>query len=230
MIRRVIGSLLSASVLAAVGLAMLVALAGPASAAATGYSPAPPTPPPVAPSTVCGSGTIVTSSDVGPGGGSINGVVGGSTVTVNVPAGAVPSGGVQVALTDTSGIATIPAGDTIVLSFGVNFCVDGSKFTGTFSPPVTVTVSLPAIRPGQTLYEQTANGLVQITPAQIADGSLTITITGDPTFVLVTSSSTIIPGATTVVTGKPFVLEGLVAGALALSGSLLLLRLRFRHR
>jgi cell division protein FtsX len=45
------------------------------------------------------------------------------------------------------------------------------------------------------------------------------------------TSSSVIPGATSVVTGKPFLLEGIVAGLLALAGALLLLvRLRLRHR
>jgi hypothetical protein len=231
MIKRTIGSLLAAIGVMVAGSAMFLALAGPASAAGTGYAPAPaPTPTPT-PSTTCGSGAIVTSADVGAAGGSITGTVGGSTVTVTVPAGALPSTGTQVALTDTAGTAAAPSGDTIVLSFAVNFCVNGSKFTGTFATPVTVTVSDPAIKPGQSLFVLTPSGLVPVS-ATIGNGSFTITITGDPTFVLVTSSTTAtaIPGATSVVTGKPFVLEGAVAGALVLFGSFLLLRLRFRHR
>jgi hypothetical protein len=161
----------------------------------------------------------------------VTATVDGATVTVDVPAGALPSGGAQVEITDITPVTTIPSGTTLVLAFGVNFCVNGAKFTGTFATPVIVTVTDPAIAPGQTLYVQTATGLVQITPTSISDGSFTITITGDPSFVLVaaTTSATVIPGATSVVTGKPFLLEGLIAGGLVLFGSLLLLRLRFRH-
>jgi hypothetical protein len=226
--KRAVGSLLSAIGLLVVGLAMFVGVAGPASAAGTGYAP-PPLPPPVVPSSVCGSGTVVTSANVGAAGGSITGTVGASTVTVTVPAGALPSTGTQVSL-NTPSVITVPNGTSLVLAFAVNFCVNGTKFTGTFATPVTVTVSLPAIKPGQSLFEQTAGGLVPVTPSSITNGSFSVTITGDPSFVLVTAAtSTLIPGATSVVTGKPFLLEGLVGGAMLLLGSLLLLRLRFRH-
>jgi hypothetical protein len=61
-----------------------------------------------------------------------------------------------------------------------------------------------------------------------------LTIDSDPDFVLVTASGpteSVISGATTVVTGKPFLLEGLVAGALLFAGgALLFVRLRLRHR
>ena len=231
MIKRAIGSFLAAIGLIAVGLAVFVTLAGPASAAGSGYSPAPVPPNPVAPSTVCGTGSVISSSNVGTAGGTVTATVDGSTVTVDVPGGALPSSGVQVEITDITPVTTIPSGTSLVLAFGVNFCVDGTKFTGTFATPVTVTVTDPAIAPGQTLYVQTATGLVQITPTSISDGSFTVTITGDPSFVLVaaTTAATVIPGATSVVTGKPFLLEGLIAGAFVLFGSLLLLRLRFRH-
>jgi hypothetical protein len=129
----------------------------------------------------------------------------------------------------TSGV-TVPNPDIIVLSFAVNFCENGAKVTGTFPVPVTVTVTDPAIKPGQTLFMVTPGGLVPVPTASIGTGSFTLTITGDPEFVLVTSTTTVIPGATTVVTGKPFLLEGIIAGGLVLVGSLLLLRLRFRHR
>ncbi|HXR53902.1 MAG TPA: hypothetical protein VN793_02530 [Acidimicrobiales bacterium] len=230
MIKRAIGSVLSALGLIAVGLAFSATLAGPASAAGTGYTPAPTPPPTPAPSSVCGAGTIITSSDVGTSGGTVTGAVGGSSVAVNVPSGALPDG-TQVAITDTSSTTiTVPNGDTIVLDFGVNFCVNGAKFTGTFATPITVTVSDPAVKPGQTLFVQTPGGLVPVPSASIGTGSFTLTITGDPVFVLVAATNpTVIPGATTVVTGKPFLLEGIVAGGLLLLGSLLLLRLRFRH-
>jgi hypothetical protein len=129
---------------------------------------------------------------------------------------------------------TAPSGDTIVLAFGVNFCVNGSKVTGTFPTPVTVTVTNPAIKPGDTLYIETTGGLVPVTAATISNGSFTFTITSDPAFVLVAPATpqvaTVIPGATSVVTGKPFLLEGVIAAGLVAFGTLLLLRLRFRHR
>lgn len=227
MIKRVIGSLFSAFGLVVVGLAFTAALAGPASAAGTGYVPTPPPVTPPAPSSICSTGAVVTSSTVGAAGGTVSGTVGTSGVTVSVPAGDF-SGGAQVAILSTSGI-TVPNPDVIVLSFAVNFCENGAKVTGTFPVPVTVTVTDPAIKPGQTLFIVTPGGLVPVPTASIGTGSFTLTITGDPEFVLVSATTTVIPGATTVVTGKPFLLEGIVAGGLVLVGSLLLLRLRFRH-
>jgi hypothetical protein len=176
---------------------------------------------------------VIASSTLGAGGGTVNGTVDGSGVTVSVPSGDFP-GGVQVAILDTSSIAIAPTGDSIVLAFGINFCANGAKVTGTFSQPVTVTITNPSIRPGQTLYLQTGSGLTPVT-AQIVNGSLSLTIDSDPDFVLVaavqTTGVTVISGATTVVTGKPFLLEGIVAGVLVLAGVLLLVgRLRLRHR
>jgi hypothetical protein len=230
MTRRAVRPFLRIAAMAVIGLGFTVALAGPAGAAGDGYTQQPP--PPTTPTpTICPAETVVSSTTVGAGGGSVSGSVGGSNVTVTVPAGSFPSGA-QVAITTGPAPAVIPSGDVLVLQFGVNFCVNGSKYQGTISPPVTVTVTNPGIHPGQTLYIQEGTTLV---PAQanISNGFLTVTVTSDPDFVLVASSTgaTVIPGATTVVTGKPFLLEGLLAGVMVLLGSaLLFFRLRFRHR
>jgi hypothetical protein len=226
-IKRAIGSLLCALGLVAVSLAFTATMAGPASAAGDDYTPTPtPTPTPAPTSDICSTSAVVTSANVGPGGGTVSGTVGPSGITVTVPSGDFPTG-VQVAITSFTA-TVVPSGDAIVLAFGVNFCQNGAKVTGTFPVPVTVTVTNPAIKPGQTLFLATPGGLVPVT-ASIGTGSFTLTITGDPDFVLVAASSVLIPGATTVVTGKPFLLEGIVGGVFVLLGSLLLLRLRFRH-
>jgi hypothetical protein len=214
-------------------LGFLVVSAGPAGAAGSGYSPAPPTSPTPTPSG-CPSGTVVTSLNLPAGGGSVSAPVGGVNVTVTVPAGSFPAGA-QVAIIDTSTIAIAPTGDTIVLAFGVDFCVNGAKFTGTFSPPATITVADPAIKAGDTLYQQVGSTLILLPNVQVSNGSLTFTIDSDPDFVLVTATTTggLIPGATTVVTGKPFLLEEVVGGLfVAIGGVLLMLfvRLRLRHR
>lgn len=222
---------LAASVFA-VGFSL--AMAVPAGAAGQGYGP-PPTAPPPPPPTTCPTGNVVSSTAIGPGGGTVSGTVDGSTVTVSVPPGAFPDGA-TVAILDTSSTAVAPTGDTLVLAFGIAFCVDGTKFTGTFSPPATVTVTNPAIRPGQTFYQQTGTTLTPVPGVTISNGSLSFSVSTDPDYVLVasiTTNATVIPGATSVVTGKPFLLEGLVGGALVLAGGLLLalfVRVRLRHR
>lgn len=233
MTRRGLRSWINVILMAVLGLGMSLALAGPAGAAGSGYTP--PSPPPTSPPTptTCPAGNVITSLTIPPGGGTVTATVDGSTVTVSVPAGAFPDGA-QVAIVEFSA-AVAPTGDTIVLAFGIDFCVNGTKFTGTFSPAATVTVSNPAIRPGQTLYQQIGTTLVPIS-AQISNGSLSFSIDTDPNFVLVTAvgpAATVIPGATSVVTGKPFLLEELVGGLLVLFGStlsLLFLRLRLRRR
>jgi hypothetical protein len=228
--KRAVGVVLRAFAVAATTVAFSVLSSAAAGAAGTGYGGGTPPPSPPTATSFCDTGTVITSSTVLSTGGTVTGTVGASTVSVNVPSGDF-SGGVQVSITDTSTTATAPAGDTIVLAFGVNFCINGNKVTGAFAAPVTVTVTDPAIAPGEKLFLQTASGLVPITPASIGTGSFTVTITSDPDFVLVAAAvATPIPGATSVVTGKPFLLEGLIAGGLVLLGCGLLLRLRLRHR
>jgi hypothetical protein len=217
----------------ALGVGLSAAFVGSAAAATSGYTP-PTTPPPTTPPPTpnCPVGTTISSGNIGAGGGTVTGSVDGSNVTVTVPAGTFPSG-VQVAITDVSQIVVTPAGTVIVLSFGVDFCVNGQKVTGTFSPPVTVVVSNPAIKAGDVLYEFVGDTLTPYA-ANVSNGQFTITVDSDPSFVLVASSSptAAIPGATSVVTGKPFLLEGIIAGVLVFAGGVLLLflRLRLRHR
>jgi hypothetical protein len=143
-------------------------------------------------------------------------------VTVTVPSGAFPDG-VQVAIVEIGG-SVPPNGGTVVLTFGLEFCENGELVTGTG----TVAVTDPVIGPCQTLYQQTSSGLVAVPAAQITNGHLFVPVTEEADYVLV-STACAIPAATTVVTGKPFLLEGLIAGGLVLLGTLLLLRLRFRH-
>jgi hypothetical protein len=236
MTRRTLRPFLRVIAMAVLGVGFTMVLASPAGAAGSGYTiqlPPPPTPAPtpVVTPTGCPTGTPVVSQAVGSTGGTVSAPVGGSNVSVNVPAGAFPNG-VEVVITLGPAPAVVPVGDALVLQFGVNFCVNGVKYQGTISPPVTVTVSNPAIHAGQTLFLQEGSTLV---PAQatISNGSLVVTVTSDPDFVLVAASTgaTVIPGATSVVTGKPFLGEGLIAGGLVLLGSMLLFfRLRFRHR
>jgi hypothetical protein len=234
MTRRIVRHWVGLASVVLLGLIMSLAVAAPAGAAGSGYNPTPPPPTsPPAPTPCPPAGTVISSLTIPPGGGTVSGTVDGSVVTVTVPAGSFPDGAV-VAIVDTSPTAVAPTGNTIVLAFGIYFCVNGAKFTGTFSPSATVTVTNPGIRPGQTFFEQIGTTLVPYT-AQIVDGTLTLTIDSDPAFVLVTAvgpASSVIPGATNVVTGKPFVLEGLVGGLLVLAGAALLfvfLRLRLRR-
>jgi len=194
--KRAVGAALYALALGATSVAFSGALSTAAGAAGTSYGGGAPPPPPPTLTSVCDTGAVITSSTVPSTGGTVAGTVGGSTVSVAVPSGDF-SGGVQLSITDTSSTAAAPTGDTIVLAFGVNFCINGSKVTGAFGAPVTVTVTDPAIAPGESLFLQTASSLVPITPSSIGNGAFTVTITSDPNFVLVAAAvATPIPGAT----------------------------------
>jgi hypothetical protein len=213
----------------AIGLVFAAALGSSslAFAAGTGYGPGGPNPGTTA---VGLSGTVVTSTTVQPGGGSASGTVGGSTITATVPSGAFTSP-TQVVVTDATGSAVAPSGGgTPVVTFGVGFYVNGTKVTGTF-PAVTITVTSASIKAGCTVYIVTGTTLQAVSGASVTNGSATFSITSDPTVEIATASTgtTPIVGATSVQTGKPFLLEGGIAAALLLVGGLLLIRSRHRR-
>jgi len=182
-------------------------------------------------------GSVVSSTTIQPSGGTANATIGNCTITVNVPAGAF-TGPVQVTITDASASSvTPPSGATTVVTFGVGFYQNGVKVTGTF-PAVTVTVSSPSITAGSTVYFVTGSGLQSVSGAAVKAGSVTFTITSDPVVEVATpvsaaatsAAGAAISGATSAQTGKPFFLEGLLAAALAVFGSLLLVAFRLRRR
>ncbi len=149
-----------------------------------------------------------------------------------MPAGVLPDGS-QLVITDNSTHETSPAsGYTVVLSYGIAVCLNGVKYTGSFSPvPVSVTGS--NLISGAQLFVLNGTTYQQVTGATVSVGSITYSLTSDPTYEAAVPSSSVtataIPNATVVVTGKPFLLEGIVAFLLFAMGVFLLIRLRFRH-
>lgn len=218
--------------LAAGGLAVggTVLLGVPAAGAAgTGYSPSPPAPG----GTATGlPGSVVTVATVQPSGGNGTSTIGSASLSVTVPSGtfSVPT---QLVTTDASGSSIAPpSGGSAAVVFGVGFYQNGTKVTGTF-PAVTVTVSSPSITAGSTVYLVEGTKLVAVQGATVKNGSATFTISSDPTVEIAAAASgttTAIPGATTVHTGKPFLLEGGIAGLLVVSGGAILLAARRRRR
>jgi hypothetical protein len=180
----------------------------------------------------CVAGTVAAATSVGSAGGTVTALVGTDTITVTVPAGTLPDGS-QVVITDNSANETSPAsGYTIVLAYGISVCVNGVKFTGSFSPvPVSVTGS--NIISGAQFYVLNGTVFQQLAGATVSVGSITYSLTSDPSYEAAVPSSSVtataIPNATVVVTGKPFLLEGLIALLLLAMGMFLLIRLRFRH-
>jgi hypothetical protein len=236
---------LALALLASIGLAAGAALAGPtqAYAAGSGYTP---TGTPTTGGSATGlAGTVVTSTTVQPSGGTASGVVGSSTITATVPPGTF-TGAVQVVMTDATGSYLAPSsGGSPVVTFGIGIYVNGSKVTGTF-PAVSVTITSPAITVGSTVNLVTGSGLQAATGAAVQAGSASFSITSDPVVEVTapvgtvgttasggtggTSSGTAIAGATSGETGKPFLLEEMVAVALLAFGALVLVALRLRRR
>ena len=211
----------SAKWLMAAGATVLLSLAVPgvAFAAGTGYAP-----PPAAPTGVPGGfDSVVTTATIQPSGGTLTGTINGDVITVTVPAGAFTQA-TQVVLTsgDVTQIGSGGvAGKTAVLAFGISFVVNGQAFAGTFPTPVTVTVKGNFTSADELVAYNSSTGTWEPVPgATIANGAITFTVTGDPDFAVLASSSSpaTVPGATTPVTGKPFLLEGLLAALLVLFG------------
>ncbi|HEX3793727.1 MAG TPA: hypothetical protein VHV57_04430 [Acidimicrobiales bacterium] len=180
----------------------------------------------------CATGTVASADTVGSTGGTVTAQVGADTVTVTVPAGTLPAGS-QVVITDNSSSETSPAsGYTVVLAYSISVCLNGAKYTGTFSP-VAVSVTGANIISGARIFVLTGATYGPLSGATVSVGSITYSITSDPAYEVAVPStavaSTAIPNATVVVTGKPFLLEGLIALLLFATGTLLLIRLRIRR-
>ena len=218
--------------------AAVVMSSSTAFAAGSGYTPAAN---PTTGGTATGlAGTVVTSTTIQPSGGTATGTVGSATITASVPAGTF-TGPVQVVMTDaTSSAVTPPSGGTIVVTFGIGIFENGTKVTGSF-PAITVTVTSSSITAGSTVYLLTGSTLQAVSGASVTAGTATFTITSDPVVEVTTpavttaatsatASGTAIAGATSEVTGKPFLLEGGIAAALVAFGGLMLVGLRLRRR
>ena len=135
----------------------------------------------------------------------------GTCAHINIGSTVNPVGGITV--------PNSPSGYALAYAVTVTFtCADtGAKYTGTFAPQASVTVTNPAIQPGRPIFEYFNGGWSQVTNATVTSGSATMTVPGDPQFVFFVPS---ISGATLAVTGKPVVGEGIVAGLLFALGAL----------
>jgi hypothetical protein len=172
-----------------------------------------------------GGGTIVCTVAVPPAGGTVTcpGLV------VTLPAGLT---GLNLVLSTESGPAcAVTPGVTL----GLYSATTGAKYSGSFSPPATATYSDSSITAGETIVVYNpATGTWGPAPAGLISsatagaGSITVTLTGDPTFA-VEGACGAVPGATVAVTGEPFVGEGILAGVLVAAG-LALMWLTWRRR
>ena len=215
---------------AALTLSALSVAAGTAFGAGAGYAPG--GNPTVGGGATGLAGTVITSTAIQPTGGTAAGVLGTTTVTATVPAGAF-TGTTQLVITDATTSSLTPPSGTSIVVFGIGFYENGTKVTGSF-PAVTVTVSSPSIKAGSTVYFVTGSGLQAVSGAQVSIGSATFSITSDPVIEVASSTTAapvaVVPGATSAQTGKPVILELGIAGILILAGATLLVGRRLRRR
>ncbi len=213
--------LAAAIAVVAVGFTLL-AIQSVAFAAGAGYAP---TTPPATPTGV--SGTVVSTCTVQPSGGPCTATVDGLAISVTIPPGDFT---IPTQILFSTGVTPTGVSGTVVGAFGLSVVQNGSKLTGTFSPAATLHVTDSAIGVGDSLYVDTNTGFTPTATATTA-GSITSTFDSDPNYAVVAPVSvTAVPSATTPVTGKPFLLEELVAGLLVSVGAFGLILLRLKRR
>jgi hypothetical protein len=202
--------------MAMLGAALAWGTAGVASAATQSV------PPPVAPGSPPGGFTeVVTTETVPTTGGAVEAAVNGAEVGVDIPPGAFPEP-VDVTLTapDIDDIKAPSCGE-VVAGVGVGISAHGEKFRGMFLRPVTVTISSPRIHPSDTVAMWNGSAWVTDTGATVTAGMASIVMDRDGAFIVETPPACApeVPGATTPVTGEPFLGVGILAGLLVLGGT-----------
>jgi hypothetical protein len=189
--------------------------------------------------TAPGFTTILTTQTIQPSGGSVSASSGGSTVSVTIPAGALTTPA-QITLStgSPSGLSGLPSGASPIVALGVSIDVNGSKYTGTFNSPITVTISNPGITTADQLlvYDPASGSYVSASQASnvanvtVSAGKITLQILSDP-YVVVSAATgaaatTAVTGATSATTGVPVLAEVLGGAGLLAVGILLIWRLR----
>jgi hypothetical protein len=190
----------------------LVSLASASSASAAGYGP----PGPTASSSAGGFTAVAASKTVSSSASKITTTFDGETYLISIPAGDF-STATQVTIyapTDLSSIGGL-AGIEVVFSNPVT----GKTLSGTtFAHPIVVVVSSSSISKGDVVDVFNGSSYVAYTGTySTSSGSATIDVTSDPTFAVVPSPK-VLPGATGVHTGEPFLGEELAAGVAGILG------------
>ncbi len=110
---------------------------------------------------------------------------GGAIDVVTAPAGSLPTGttlSVYPITTTTPLVAELPVGDSYVVALGVSWqAPDGSSPKA--SVPITLTITDSSIVAGDTVYELTSSGLIEVGIATV-NGGVTISFTSDPIFMV----------------------------------------------
>ena len=110
--------------------------------------------------------------------------VGGAAVSVAVSAGSLPPETVMsiYPITGTTLGSLLPASDQYVTAFAVSWVAPGGSSPAA-KPPLTVTLTDASIVAGDAVYMVTSSGTVLAATAT-ANGSVTVTFSGDPVFIL----------------------------------------------
>jgi hypothetical protein len=189
-----------------------------ASAAGTGYGPGSrsgSTPP-------GGFTTTVTSTTVAPSGGKVAAAYDGEKLLLVIPAGDFTTP-VQVTVTAPT-LSQIPRA---VVAFDLTFVVDGKSLAGSLSRPVTFTITSSSIQAKDVVDVWSGSAWVPYAGATLKTGSAKITVTSDPAFAVLTSTT--VPASTTATTGFPVLgLGGIAVGLTVLGGGGLVLTRRRR--
>lgn len=125
--------------------------------------------------------TVVVSQTVGSSGATISATFGAATLTLVVPANAFGAATQITVYADNPAVVDplLPAGATLIEGFAVGW-TPGS----TAASALTLTISDPAIPGGAAVFQTTGGGLVPVTGAQVQPGSVTVSFTTDPGFVI----------------------------------------------
>ena len=195
----------------AVNLAGTSVAAGPASLVATSSSGGgggsttvtnapPPSGTPSGSTTILQSSTYSGTSQV-----TVTGTSGTATATVTIPAGDTSLDGATLSLysLDTSKLPTAPSGSSYVAAFSVSWQT-ATGVTPTATLPVSISITDPTVKAGDTVYELNSNGSLVPVPTSdvtIVGDVVTITFTTDPTFVIAAPSTSGTTTTTTTVGG-----------------------------
>jgi hypothetical protein len=213
------------------GAVLVAAVFGPSAAAMAaggGYGPSPSTGPSGVPG---GFTTVVTTKTVGPGGGSLTGLVAGAAFTIRVPAGAFGKP-VEIEVTEPVLASTGAAlgklgypGYRAVAGVGVKvLTTSGTPLQGSFAKPLTVTLrgSSLGVR-GERVLGWVSADTVSVVRSTQSPGSASVQLTADPDLTVInppaSPSQASVPGATSVHTGLPFAGERDLGLALMLGGA-----------
>ena len=190
-----------------------------ATASRVSYGP-PPAPAPAPPGGFTG---VLTTVTIGPGGGTIGPLaVDGVDFLISIPAGAFPDL-VQITVTGADPVTIpAPAGFIVVVAVGIRVTLNGSPYPGRFLKPLTGAFRSTRITASSDVTVWNGTSFVTDPDATAATGVATVSFNADPDFAVasrVSSKPTPIPGATTPVTGKPLLGEGILAVVLVLAGT-----------